>query len=71
MAMSGCINDNSFGPIVEGCRGDFDFTFRFQRIILGIVPAAIFIPIALIRVASLAFKPRIVDGKTQQFIKLV
>ncbi|KAG5660849.1 hypothetical protein KAF25_002492 [Fusarium avenaceum] len=70
MAMSGCINDNSFGPIVEGCRGDFDFTFRFQRIILGIVPAAIFIPIALIRVAALAFRPRIVDGKTQQFIKL-
>ncbi|KAH7257946.1 P-loop containing nucleoside triphosphate hydrolase protein [Fusarium tricinctum] len=70
MAMPGCINDNSFGPIVEGCRGDFDFTFRFQRIILGIVPAAIFIPIALIRVASLALRPRIVGGKTQQFAKL-
>ncbi|KAF5267203.1 hypothetical protein FOXYS1_1935 [Fusarium oxysporum] len=70
MALSGCINDNSFGPVVEGCRGDFDFTFRFQRIILGIVPAAIFIPIAFIRVASLALRPRIVDGKIQQFTKL-
>ncbi|RMJ01454.1 hypothetical protein CDV36_015802 [Fusarium kuroshium] len=70
MDVSGCTNDNSFGPVVEGCRGDFDFTFRFQRIILGIVPAAIFILVALLRVASLAFKPRIVGGKLQQFTKL-
>ncbi|KAF4436891.1 ABC transporter [Fusarium austroafricanum] len=70
MAMSGCANDNSFGPVVKGCRGDFDFTLRFQRIIFDIVPAAIFIVIALIRVVYLAFKPRIVGGKIQQFTKL-
>ncbi|KAF0641998.1 hypothetical protein NXS19_010672 [Fusarium pseudograminearum] len=70
MAVSGCINDNSFGPIVQGCRGDFDFTLRFQNIILGIVPAAIFILIALTRVATLAFRSRIVDGKVLQFTKL-
>ncbi|KAF5020338.1 hypothetical protein F66182_7644 [Fusarium sp. NRRL 66182] len=68
--MSGCINDNSFGPVVEGCRGDFDFTFRFQRIILGIVPATLFIAIALLRISALAFRPRIVGGKLQQFTKL-
>lgn len=71
MAVSGCINDNSFGPVVEGCRGGFDFTFRFQNIILGIVPAAIFIPIALTRLATLAFRSRIVGGKVLQFTKLV
>ncbi|EWY89729.1 hypothetical protein FOYG_10530 [Fusarium oxysporum NRRL 32931] len=70
MAVSGCINDNSFGPVVEGCRGGFDFTFRFQNIILGIVPAAIFIPIALTRLATLAFRSRIVGGKVLQFTKL-
>ncbi|RSL46129.1 hypothetical protein CEP54_013989 [Fusarium duplospermum] len=70
MAVSGCTNDNSFGPAVEGCRGDFDFTLRFQRIFLGLVPAAIFILVALPRVAFLAFKPRVVGGKSQQFTKL-
>lgn len=71
MVVSDCTNDNSLGPVAEGCRGDFDFTFRFQRIFLNIVPAAIFISIALLRVASLVFKPRIVGGKLQQFTKLV
>lgn len=71
MAVSGCTNDNSFGPIVQGCRGDFDFTLRFQNIILGILPAAIFILLALTRVATLAFRSRIVGGKVLQFTKLV
>ncbi|CAG1973904.1 unnamed protein product [Fusarium graminearum] len=70
MAVSGCTNDNSFGPIVQGCRGDFDFTLRFQNIILGILPAAIFILLALTRVATLAFRSRIVGGKVLQFTKL-
>ncbi len=33
-------NDNSFGPIVEGCRSGFDFTLLFEQTILSIGPSA-------------------------------
>lgn len=69
--MSTCVNDNSFGPSVQGCRGDFDFTLRFQRIFFAILPAAVFIALTLPRIAWLAVKPRIVSGTLQQFTKLV
>lgn len=71
MAVSTCVNDNSLGPAVQGCRGDFDFTLRFQRTFFAILPAAVFIALALPRIAWLAVKPRIVSGTLQQFTKLV
>ncbi|KAH6972083.1 ABC transporter [Ilyonectria sp. MPI-CAGE-AT-0026] len=71
MAVSTCVNDNSFGPSVQGCRGDFDFTLRFQRIFFAIIPAAVFIALTLPRIAWLAVKPRIVSGTLQQFTKLI
>ncbi|KAJ0326928.1 hypothetical protein COL5a_006483 [Colletotrichum fioriniae] len=67
---SRCLNDDSLGPSVQGCRGDFDFTLRFERIFLAIIPAAVFIALSLPRVACLARKPRIVGAKTFQTIKL-
>ncbi|OLN82360.1 Canalicular multispecific organic anion transporter 1-like protein 2 [Colletotrichum chlorophyti] len=67
---SRCLNDDSLGPGVRGCRGDFDFTLRFERIFLAILPAAVFAALSLPRIAYLARKPRIVDAKTVQTIKL-
>ncbi|KFG82056.1 putative ABC multidrug transporter [Metarhizium anisopliae] len=41
--MSTCLGDNSIGPAVVGCRGDFDFTITFEETILSILPSACFI----------------------------
>ncbi|KAG5794653.1 hypothetical protein H9Q69_006287 [Fusarium xylarioides] len=38
---STCLNDGSLGPGVQGCRGDFDFTQKFERIFLSIIPTAV------------------------------
>ncbi|KAK1997544.1 ABC transporter [Colletotrichum falcatum] len=67
---SGCLNDHSLGPAVKGCRGDFDFTLRFESIFLSIIPAAVFAVLSLPRTAYLSRKPRIVSGKTVETIKL-
>ncbi|KAL0933869.1 ABC multidrug transporter [Colletotrichum truncatum] len=67
---SRCLNDDSLGPGVQGCRGNFDFTLRFERIFLAIIPAAVFAALSLPRIAYLARKPRIVDAKSIQAIKL-
>ncbi|WYZ35872.1 hypothetical protein EsH8_X_000519 [Colletotrichum jinshuiense] len=67
---SRCLNDDSLGPIVQGCRDDFDFTLRFERIFLAIIPAAVFIALSLPRIAYLSRKPRIVGAKSVQTIKL-
>lgn len=67
----GCLNDDAFGPSVRGCRGDFDFTQKFERIILAILPASIFIALTLARVAALVQRPRVVGGLIFQYVKLV
>lgn len=68
---SACINDDSFGPNVRGCRGDFDFTIRFERIFLAIIPTSIFIALSIPRIAFLLQKPKIVGAVWLQFLKLV
>ncbi|TVY29246.1 ABC transporter [Lachnellula hyalina] len=35
------LNDNVFGPVVQGCRSGFDFTLLFEQTILSIGPAAL------------------------------
>ncbi|KAF5242417.1 hypothetical protein FANTH_8703 [Fusarium anthophilum] len=30
MDVEGCLSDASFGPFVKGCRGNFDFTLKFE-----------------------------------------
>jgi hypothetical protein len=71
MVLSFCLNDDSLGPSVRGCRGDFDFTIKFERLFLAIIPTAIFVALSLSRVALLLQKPRIVGAIWLQFIKLV
>ncbi|KAF4983690.1 hypothetical protein FZEAL_957 [Fusarium zealandicum] len=70
MSSTLCLNDGSLGPGVRGCRGDFDFTQKFERIFLCIIPAAVFVAAAFARVAVLSQRPRIVGGIVLQSIKL-
>lgn len=71
MATTACLNDESFGPVVKGCRDDFDFTLRFQHIVLAIVPATLFLALSIPRSIWLSQQPRIVSGVAFQFVKLV
>jgi len=66
-----CLNDNTIGPAVKGCRGDFDFTVTFQQIFCSLVPAGVFITLSIARIAYLLGKERIVRGRSIQFAKLV
>ncbi|KAJ0343111.1 hypothetical protein COL26b_005681 [Colletotrichum chrysophilum] len=54
---SSCTNDDTFGPVVHGCRDDFDLTIKFEQVILTIVPAAVFIVAALPRFSSSPHTP--------------
>ncbi|KAM0421107.1 hypothetical protein ACHAPT_011178 [Fusarium lateritium] len=69
MSSSLCLNDGTLGPGVRGCRGDFDFTQKFERIFLEIIPAAVFVAAAFARVAVLSQRPRIVGGVVLQSLK--
>lgn len=71
MDFSGCHDDDTFGPAVQGCRGDFDFTIRFEQLILGIIPPAVFIPLVLPRLLYLWHRPNIVGGPFLLAAKLV
>lgn len=71
MDFSGCLNDESLGPAVEGCRGDFDFTIKFEKIFLSMIPASIFIAASLPRIVHLKRQPTIVGGALLRIAKLV
>jgi len=68
---STCLNDDSLGPSVRGCRGDFDFTIKFERIFLSIIPASLFVALSIPRVVLLYHWNRIVGATWLQFLKLV
>ncbi|KAH8122202.1 multidrug resistance-associated protein [Trichoderma asperelloides] len=70
MDYSSCPNDATFGPAVHGCNHrDFDFTLKFEAIFFSILPAALFIILALARVIWLFEKSVIVKGRVFQFSK--
>ncbi|KJR86312.1 ABC transporter [Sporothrix schenckii 1099-18] len=71
MDFSGCHDDDSFGPAVRGCRGDFDFTIRFEQLVLGIIPPAVFVPLVFPRLLHLWQRPNIVGGPILLAAKLV
>jgi ATP-binding cassette subfamily C (CFTR/MRP) protein 1 len=71
MEFSGCLTDGDFGPGVQGCREDFDFTLKFEKIFLSILPAAIFISLSIARTALLARWPKVVGGTWFQVVKVV
>ena len=52
-----CDIDDTFGPVATGCRGNVDFTIFFEQSVLSIGPSAIFLLLALCKVASLLRSP--------------
>jgi ATP-binding cassette subfamily C (CFTR/MRP) protein 1 len=68
---STCRNDNTFGPFVQGCRDDFDFTIVFEQSFFSIAPSAVFILLATFRILYLSRKPRILKDGSFQIVKLV
>jgi ATP-binding cassette, subfamily C (CFTR/MRP), member 1 len=64
-------DDASFGPTVQGCRGDFDFTFAFEQYIFSIIPSAILLLAAPIRLAVISRLKAKVDGNGFRYLKLV
>ena len=45
--------DQTFGPWAGPCRGGFDFTFLFESAILSILPLAVMIVLAPLRIQYL------------------
>ncbi|KAI1380494.1 ABC multidrug transporter [Hypoxylon crocopeplum] len=72
MLFSACkdTNDQSFGPNVVGCRGDFDFTVKFEQLFFSITPSVIFIVASLWRTALLIRRPIMVDAPMLRLAKL-
>ncbi|PYI34585.1 ABC transporter [Aspergillus indologenus CBS 114.80] len=70
MGSSSCVDDASFGPTVQGCRGDFDFTLKFEDIVFSILPSAVFIVFAIPRASLLARKSSIAGNVYLQSTKL-
>ncbi|KAI0142611.1 ABC transporter type 1, transmembrane domain-containing protein [Hypoxylon sp. NC0597] len=71
MDFSGCLNDKAFGPTVQGCRGNFDFTIMFEKIFFALIPTAVFIAFSLPRVVLLVRRPVVVGGAFLRNLKLV
>jgi hypothetical protein len=46
-------NDDLFGPFIQGCRSNFDFTLLFEQSILSIPPAALLLVLAPPRLVRL------------------
>ncbi|KAM0248820.1 hypothetical protein ACHAQJ_009306 [Trichoderma viride] len=65
-----CLSDATIGPVVRGCRHDFDFTLEFEKIFLSAIPASLFLALAVARSLRLIRKPRLVQAHILQFIKL-
>ncbi|KAM7216440.1 canalicular multispecific organic anion transporter 1 [Rhypophila decipiens] len=70
MDFTSCLNDEALGPAVQGCRGDFDFTIKFESIFLSMIPAAIFTAVSLPRIVHLNRQPAIIGGTLLRFAKL-
>ncbi|KAE9375968.1 ABC transporter-like protein [Stipitochalara longipes BDJ] len=64
-------NDDQFGPQVQGCRGDADFTLLFEQSILSIAPATLFLCLFISRIAWLWREDRKTKGHYLRYTKLV
>ncbi|KAF3939696.1 hypothetical protein ABW19_dt0206417 [Dactylella cylindrospora] len=62
--------DASFGPIVQGCRDNFDFTFAFEQYFFSIAPSTLFLILGSVRLAVLNKREAIVSGGLLRLIKL-
>ncbi|ETS84643.1 hypothetical protein PFICI_02668 [Pestalotiopsis fici W106-1] len=65
-------DDASFGPAIQGCRGDFDFTLLFEQTILSILPSSLLVVLGVARLRTLlSHRKREVLGTKFQRFKLV
>ena len=66
---AGCLNDGSFGPIVVGCRDDFDFTRTFEQSMFSIAPSVAMILVTCARLSYLHGQPVVIHvGKSLHFL---
>ncbi|KAK1835744.1 P-loop containing nucleoside triphosphate hydrolase protein [Podospora conica] len=71
MDFSTCPDDILFGPTVDhDCRGDFDFTIKFEKIFFSLIPASIFVALSLTRVLYLTRQATVVAGTWFKYAKL-
>lgn len=63
--------DASFGPAVQGCDRQFDFTVTFEESILSIVPSVLLLLLAPVRILRLQGRRPRVAGRGFQRVKLV
>ncbi|KAI5861411.1 ABC multidrug transporter [Durotheca rogersii] len=72
MLFSACAdtNDQSIGPSVLGCRGDFDFTVKFEQLFFSLLPSAIFTVASLWRASLLIRRPTIVGAPVLRLAKM-
>ena len=66
-----CSNDNSIGPAVLGCRGNFDFTVYFEQVAFVIVPSCLFIALSLVDLPRLLYRKQVVNAPRMQLLKQV
>ena len=64
-------DDAAFGPVIRGCRQDFDFTLAFQQYIFSVVPSALLLLAAPLRIVILRRHSAKVDGSILKNVKLV
>ncbi|KAG4266616.1 hypothetical protein FPRO03_01900 [Fusarium proliferatum] len=70
-SVSACLNDDSLGPAVRGCRGNFDFTVAFEDVVFVIAPATAFICLGLLHILALCRRCHpIVGASAVQWTKL-
>lgn len=65
------VEDRTFGPWAQQCRGAFDFTLLFEESILTLVPLCIMILLAPFRIAYLFKKKRKVEDTPLVHMKIV
>ena len=46
-------NDDIFGPVIQGCRSNFDFTLLFEQTMLSMPPSAVLLLLAPPRIVKL------------------
>ncbi|KAH8195785.1 hypothetical protein TruAng_010059 [Truncatella angustata] len=63
--------DDRFGPAVQGCRQNFDFTFVFEQYIFTIIPVIILLIAAPLRIRYLYKLPKVIRGNSVKYAKLV
>ncbi|KAK8059612.1 hypothetical protein PG996_009542 [Apiospora saccharicola] len=70
--MAGCAltAEGWFGPTVQGCRDNFDFTLSFEQCIFTILPASALLIVAPLRIFHLRKLPAVVGGSLLRQLKL-